>query len=171
MVPINTETRYTEALQPVANHDRIERHDGNSQTSGRLLQAVVKLNHSLGRSQLQNREERKGLRNDTLNLGTIGMHGWVVPQLTHPSMNGDDVVVAGDNIRRCDLVVPTLDKVEVGEDRDPMSTNVVIRGGEAHDIEPASAKSPGLSLAVALLGGEDGAARGSIVGVGLGGSV
>ncbi len=91
------------------------------------------------------------------------MRGWVVPQFTHPSMNGDDVIVAGDNIQRCDLVVLTFREDGMGEHWDTVSTPVVIRSGQADDVEPASADAARLFLAVAPSGGDNGAARGSIV--------
>ncbi len=65
-------------------------------------------------------------------------------------MDCDDVVVAGDNIGRYNLVVPTLDEDGMREHRNPVGTDVVIRGGQADNIKPASTELAGLSLAVAL---------------------
>ncbi len=74
--------------------------------------------------------------------------------------------MAGDNIRRYNLVVPTLDKDGMREHRNPVGTDVVIKGGQADNIKPASTKLASLSLAVALPWGDNWPprGRGSVVG-------
>jgi hypothetical protein len=166
MVLVDTKARNAEAFQSVLDHDRVERHDCYSKAGGRFLETIVEINRRLCSGQVQSWEELEGLGNDVLDLGAVGVHTWVVPKFPHPSVDCDDVVVAGDNIQRYNLVVPALDEDGMREHRNPVGTNVVIGGGQADNIKPASTKSGGLSLAVALPWGDDWAprGRGSVVG-------